>query len=108
MLRTILVATKVVSIDNIDRSDFAASKSDTIDTASREGIRIQQGDTRRREVFISFVEIRIADGHEVVLLGELSGDRVNTNIHDSLAQGADRNFSRRWWSGGIVVITRNI
>jgi hypothetical protein len=103
VLRTVLVAAKVVSIDNTDRSDFAASKSDPIDTTSREGIRIQQGDTRRREIFISCVEVRIADGHEVVLLRELSGDRVNTNVHDGLAQGADGNLSRSWWSGGIFV-----
>jgi len=108
VLRTILVATKVISIDNIDSSNFTARSSDSIHTTSREGVRIQQGDTIRRKILISGVKLRVADRHEVVLLAELSGDRVYTNVHDGLAQGADGKFPGSWWPSGIVVIADNI
>jgi hypothetical protein len=96
------VATKVISIHNIDSSNFAASNSDSIDAASRKCDRIQQSDTRGREILVSSVEPCVADGHEEVLLCDISSDRGHTKVCDGLAQGGDGNFSGMGRSCGVI------
>jgi hypothetical protein len=105
---TVLVAAKVVSIHHIESSYFASSESDPVDTGSVENGRIKQTDTTRREIFVASVKLGVANGNKEVLLCELSRRRVNSNISNGLAQGADGNISGMWRSIDPPEITINI